>query len=173
VALFSTPVKKPNYKIYEEFGWVYRPGRGSGYTSDLNFNACLEDALNSFFSNDLTSDEKAIAKSLALQYGSVTLEAGGEFEHSIYFDLSIHVYRVDLNPFEPGYGSLLKCPNCEENLLHHSELPLWSAKEVAGNDEVPSIGIKFTCENCTDSLLFCLKIRQHKGNTYLYWEKRV
>lgn len=87
----------------------------------------------------------------------------------------------------------LQCPNCFSICLHHDEIQIFHrdkedsnsglkltvtkkqqttlASDMKGNPSQRRNGvrIKFSCENC--HIKSALLIHQHKGTTFLTWEK--
>jgi len=69
----------------------------------------------------------------------------------------------------PANGAMLECTACGDSHLHHGEISI---------DEHGDIAIRFWCEGCPESddpMRDNLKllIHQHKGKTYLSWQRLV
>ncbi len=97
-------------------------------------------------------------------------------------------------PFETDDDGNVKCPDCGECNLHHTEFSIFDRKEdektavridVDGRGRVsvdpkseetgPSprrhgFEVRFWCEHCGDDVKV-LSVFQHKGSTYLGWEE--
>ena len=94
---------------------------------------------------------------------------------------------VEKNLFDAGLKSLLCCPGCGEDYLHHRTIKVFERSEdaktgihvvikgenvavdtdLAGNPSSRRTGllIEFYCENCL--AIPVLSIEQHKGSTFI------
>ncbi len=95
--------------------------------------------------------------------------------------------ELTFEQYVEGAGSLLECPSCGGNYLHHKKVEIFERKEdeveglhvsiesgkvltdmdLNGNPSSRRHGlsIHFRCENCSATPI--LTIAQHKGNTWV------